>query len=127
MKALETVLSFYETLSSNHALVALGLLADDASWTEMFPGLRGTWTGPEAVRRNVFEPLGHEWENFQISTESFVAEGSTVVAFGTYSGTYIGTGKSIIAPFVHRWEINNGKVNGFRQYTDTDLIATAMA
>jgi len=90
MKALETVLSFYEALNSDHALVALDLVADDASWTEMFPGLRGTWTGPDAVRRNVFEPLGHEWENFEISTESFVAEGSTVVAFGTYSGMYKG-------------------------------------
>jgi ketosteroid isomerase-like protein len=127
MKALDTVLSFYEALGSNNALGALGLLADAASWTEMFPSLRGTWTGPEAVRRNVFEPLGHEWENFRISTESFVAEGSTVVAFGTYSGTHKGTGKSIIAPFVHRWEINNGKVSRFRQYTDTDLIAAAIA
>ena len=51
--------------------------------------------------------------------ESSIAEDSIVVAFGTYTGTYKATGKSMTAAFAHRWEVVAGKIRGFRQYTDT--------
>jgi uncharacterized protein len=52
-------------------------------------------------------------------------EGLNVVAFGTYSGTYKKTGKSMVAPFVHKWAVTDGKVISMRQYTDTALIEAA--
>jgi uncharacterized protein len=41
--------------------------------------------------------------------------------FGDYSGEYSFAGKLFDAPFVHRWEVINGKLASFRQYTDTAL------
>ena len=125
MTPLEVVKSFYTILGSGNGLAALDLLAPSVSWTEMFPGYAGAWTGPEATRRNLFEPLGHDWEGFLIAPESFVLEGSNVVAFGTYSGIYKKTGKPMVAPFVHRWEVIDGKAISMRQYTDTALVQAA--
>jgi ketosteroid isomerase-like protein len=62
-----------------------------------------------------------DWDFFEITPESFVVEGNVVVAFGDYSGTYSSTGKHLDASFVHRWEVVNGKLTSFRQYTDTVL------
>ncbi|MEI9978540.1 MAG: nuclear transport factor 2 family protein [Edaphobacter sp.] len=125
MTSIEVVKSFYTTLSSDNGMAALDLVAPLVSWTEMFPGYAGVYTGPEAVRQNLFEPLGQDWEGFVITPESFVVEESKVVAFGTYSGTYKKTGKSIVAPFVHRWEVIDGKITNMRQYTDTTLVEAA--
>jgi hypothetical protein len=55
-----------------------------------------------------------------------VVEDRIVVAFGTYSGVYNKTGKSISAPFVHRWEVVDGELTSLRQYTDTALIQEAV-
>jgi hypothetical protein len=122
---LEVVKSFYAILSSDNGLAALDLAGPSVSWTEMFPGYAGNWIGPDAVRRNLFEPLARDWADFLVSPESFVAQGPIVVAFGTYTGTYRSTGKSIVAPFVHRWEVIEGKAASMRQYTDTALIEAA--
>jgi ketosteroid isomerase-like protein len=127
VKPLEVVRSFYTILSSDNGLAALDLVAPSVSWTEMFPGYAGAWTSPDAIRRNLFEPLGRDWDDFLITPESFVVEGPNVVAFGTYSGTYKKTGKSMVAPFVHRWEVIDGKAITLRQYTDTALIQAARA
>jgi ketosteroid isomerase-like protein len=86
-------------------------------------GYVGTWTGPDAVRRNLFEPPGRDGSNCLVTPDAFVVEEPIVVAFGTYAGMYRDGSKSIVAPFVHRWEVIDGKVKNFQQYTDTALIA----
>ena len=121
MSSIEVVKSFYKTLASD-GLAALDLLEASTQWTEMFPGYAGTSIGPEAIRRNLFEPLGRNWDSFVVTPDSFVVDGSIVVAFGTYTGTNKATGKSLNAPFAHRWEVIDGRVTKFRQYTDTALI-----
>jgi ketosteroid isomerase-like protein len=125
MNSIEVVKSFYKILASD-GLAALELLEASAQWTEMFPGYAGTSIGPEAIRQNLFEPLGRDWDTFAVTPDFFVTDGSVVVAFGTYTGTYKATGKSLSAPFVHRWEVIDGRVTRFRQYTDTALIGKAL-
>ena len=125
MNSTEIVKSFYRILVSN-GLAALDLVDGAAQWTEMFLGYAGTSIGPEAIRLKLFEPLGRDWEEFAATPESFVTSGPIVVAFGTCAGTYKATGKSMTAPFVHRWEAMDGKVTRFRQYTDTALIGRVL-
>ena len=125
MSSIEVVKSFYKTLASD-GLAALDLLEASTQWTEMFPGYAGTSIVPEAIRRNLFEPLGRNWDSFAVTPDSFVVDGSIVVAFGTYTGTNKATGKSLNAPFAHRWEVIDGRVTKFRQYTDTALISKTL-
>src|ERR1700722_3907306 len=129
MKPLEVVKSFYEALGRGDALAALALLNDAVEWTEAAtaPYYSGTWIGPEAVRTNLFEPLGREWAAFAVIPESFAVEDSIVAAFGNYTGIYRATGKSLTAPYAHRWEVIAGKITNFRQYTDTAAMIAALS
>ena len=101
--------------------------APDVSWTEMagFP-YAGTYVGPQAIVENVFGRLGAEWDGYRADPDAFVAEGDQVVAFGVYSGTYRPTGKHMQARFVHHWQLRDGQVVRFEQYTDTALVRAAM-
>ena len=49
-----------------------------------------------------------------------------MVAFGVCSGTYLATGRSMTARFVHHWKLDGGQVVRFEQYTDTALVRAAM-
>ena len=100
------------------------MLDDAVQWTEAegFPYFSGTWTGPQAVFDKLLVPLGRDWEGFSAKPESFVSNGAAVVVFGTYIGRFESTGKDLVAPFVHRWEVTSGKATSFRQYTDTVLV-----
>ena len=124
---LEIVRRVYEALARGDVPAILDALAPDVSWTEAegFP-YRGTYVGPEAVLQNVFMKLGTEWEGFSAVPHEFVTQGDTVVSLGQYSGKYNATGKSFSAPFAHVWDIRNGKVVRFRQFTDTAVVQSAL-
>jgi ketosteroid isomerase-like protein len=122
----KVVKAFYAILGSENSLAVLDLIADSIQWTEVFPGYGGTWAEADAIRKHVFEPLNRDWTDFLAAAESFVVEDRIVVTFGTYSGVYNKTGKSITASFVHRWEVVDGELTSLRQYTDTALIQAAL-
>lgn len=122
-----TIQSLYAAFARGDVSTVLGALAPDVRWTEAegFP-YGGTYSGPQAVLENVFLKLATEWEGFAAVPEEFVAQGETVVALGTYSGKFKSSGKSFRAPFVHVWKFQNGKVQTFRQHTDTLLVQRAL-
>jgi ketosteroid isomerase-like protein len=90
-------------------------------------GLRGQVERPGCCSaKPIFERLVREWDDYHIAPESFVAEDSIVVVFGSYMGVYKRNGKSLVAPFVHRWEVVDGKITNFQQYTDTASIQAVL-
>ncbi len=98
----------------------LATLSPTIEWTEAEgEPYGGVSVGPQAVLDNVFMKLGGEWDGFAAVAHEFVADGATVVALGTYSGTFKATGKSFEAPFAHVWKLQDGKAISFHQYTDT--------
>ena len=97
-------------------------------WTEMagFP-CAGTWVGPQQVVDNVFAVLGSAWEGYNFTLERLIDGGDSIVGVGDYSGTFRATGKSMHARVVHVWQLEAGKIVRFEQFTDTLLVARAMA
>lgn len=85
------------------------------------------YVGPETVLTGLFARLGGEWDGFAAMPQEYVVEGGRVVVFGRYSGTYKATGKSMDAPFVHSWTVEDSKIVAFRQYTDTAAHAAVMS
>ena len=123
----ETIQGLYDALARGDIEGALGALAPDVKWIEAegFP-YGGTYVGPQAVLNNVFARLGAEWSSFSAVPRELVAEGETVVALGTYSGTYKATGKKITVPFAHVWKLQRGQVVAFHQHTDTAVVQRAL-
>jgi len=115
--------------SDRHDLQAMFAdVADDVQWTEMagFP-CAGTHVGPAQVVEKVFKVLGTEWEGYRFVLERLVDGGDTVVGIGDYHGRHRATGKTMHARVTHVWQVQGGKVRRFEQFTDTLLVARAMA
>ncbi len=117
---LDVVRAVYNAFAVGDIPSVLAVLAPDARWTEAEGGpYGGVSIGPDAVLENVFMKIGGDWDGFAAIPSEFVAEGSTVVALGEYSGTYKLTGRSFKAPFAHVWKFEAGRAISFHQYTDT--------
>jgi ketosteroid isomerase-like protein len=121
------VRNLYAAFARGDVPVVLGALAPDVHWTEAegFPH-GGCYVGPDAVLQNVFVNLGAEWDRFVATPETFVTSADTVIVLGEYSGTSKATGQSFTAPFVHVWQVRNGKIAKFQQHTDTAVVQRAL-
>jgi ketosteroid isomerase-like protein len=84
---------------------------------------RNPYVGPEAILTGVFARLGGEWDGFAAVPADYLDAGDTVIVLGRYRGTYKATGRALDAQLVHVWRIEDGKVAGFQQYTDTLQVA----
>ncbi|MCB1607451.1 MAG: nuclear transport factor 2 family protein [Xanthomonadales bacterium] len=124
----ETIEQLYAAFARGDIPSVLGALNPQTRWTEAegFP-YGGTYVGPQAVLDNVFMRLGGEWDSFSAQMAELVADGDTVVALGTYSGTFKATGKSFQAPFVHVWKFTDGQISEFIQHTDTAVVQRALS
>lgn len=124
----EFIRSLYDAFARGDIETVLGGLGPSVEWTEAegFP-YGGTYAGPQAVLEGVFMKLGTEWDGWTAVPEEFVAQGDTVIALGDYGGAFKATGKSFKAPFVHIWRLGtDGKVDRFRQLTDTVIVQRAL-
>jgi uncharacterized protein len=78
--------------------------------------------GPQAVAENVFGAVLGQIQDFRVDVRELVDGGDIVCAIGTYRGTGATTGMELDADFVHVLRFwSDGKVTGFRTYTDTHL------
>lgn len=119
---LEIIQGTYDSFAKGDVEAVLATFADDITWVEAEGGpYGGAYHGPNEVVANVFGPLGEEWDEFRVEPERFVDGGDTIVATGTYTGTYSATGDSFEAPFAHVWDLEGGEVVRFQQYVDTAL------
>ncbi|WP_456428159.1 nuclear transport factor 2 family protein [Rhodocaloribacter sp.] len=124
---LDLIRAAYAAFARGDVPAVLGLMDENIAWREAegFP-YGGLYHGPEAVLNNVFMKLGTEWEGYRAKPEEFIDGGDTCVVLGTYSGTWLATGKRMEAPFAHVWKMRDGKAYAFRQYTDTVLVQRAL-
>jgi ketosteroid isomerase-like protein len=94
---------------------------------ESFPYADGNpYVGPEAVLEGVYARLISEWHGFSEELDSVLDAGDHVLTTGYYTGTYRATGGSVRAEFAHVWTLSDGRVVGFRQYTDTLAFERAL-
>lgn len=118
----ETVKGIYEALGKGDAPAVLDTFSPQIEWKEADNFLyadRNPYAGPQAVAEGVFQRLAADVENFAALPERFVDAGDTVVVEGRYRGTMKATGTPVDAQFAHVWQLRDGKVVRFQQYTDT--------
>ncbi len=54
-----------------------------------------------------------------LTPTDYVADGDIVVSLGRFTGVHGASGKSVVAPYAHVWEVAGGRIQRFRQYIDT--------
>jgi len=123
----EMIRNNYDAFARGDINIVLAALDPKIEWTEAagFP-YAGTYSGPDAVLTGVFARLGSEWDGFEAVPDHIVVDEETVVAIGTYSGTFKATGRSFAARFAHVWELHAGLVVRFEQVVDTAMVREAL-
>ncbi len=103
------------------------LFAPDIEWiqNEGFPG-GGRHVGADAVLNDVFAKFRDEWDPWRAVVVEWLDTGHAIVALGEYRGTHRVTGKSTVAAFAHVYEVRDGRIICFRQFTDTAKLRDAM-
>lgn len=119
----DVVKGLYGAFGRGDVPAVLGALDSQVQWREAegfhyAPG--NPYVGPQAVAEGVFMRLVSEVDNFAVVPERFIDGGDTVAVEGRYRGTMKATGRPIDAQFAHVWELRDGKVVRFQQYTDTN-------
>jgi ketosteroid isomerase-like protein len=124
----DIVRNFYAALGCGDVPAVLALFDAGIEWTEAerFPYYGGTWRGPDAIVKGLFEPLGRDWSKFSVEPQHYIAEGEETISLGRYAGTHKQTGRSMTAPFAHHWTVRAGKIVRFVQYTDTAKVLEAV-
>ena len=118
----DIVKALYDAFGKGDVQAVLGAFDPEIQWREAENFLYADgnpYAGPQAVAEGVFQRIVSDVDNFAVHPERFVEGGDTVVTEGRYRGTMKTTGTPVDAQFAHIWQLRDGKVVRFQQYTDT--------
>jgi ketosteroid isomerase-like protein len=105
----------------------LDRLTDDIDWQTFGPeALPGTKPrhNKQAVRE-FFGEVDRDWAFQTFEPQQFIAQGDHVVCLGRYTGTSKATGRPFASEWAMDFQLRNGKVFRFREYTDTAQMLSA--
>jgi ketosteroid isomerase-like protein len=121
------VKELYAALARGDVAGAVALMSPQIEWleAERTPYYAGLVVGPDKVVETVFKPVNKDFENFAIAELDYITQGSRTAARGVYRGRRRQTGRELRAPFVHVWQVVDGKIVRFTQYTDSAAWADA--
>jgi ketosteroid isomerase-like protein len=118
----DIVKALYDAFGRGDVPAVLGAFDPRIQWREAESFLYADgnpYEGPQAVAEGVFRRIVSDVESFAVLPERFIEAGDTIVAEGRYRGTMKRTGTLVDAQFAHVWQLRDGKVVRFQQYTDT--------
>jgi ketosteroid isomerase-like protein len=123
--------SLYEAFAKGDVPAVLAALDEKVEWNEAehFPYSLGPgipFVGPQAVVDGVFRRIPEDYDGFTIEVRRIVGLGDTVLVEGRYLGNVKGSGNRLDVQVAHVWDVRNGKVVRFQQYTDTLGVAQAL-
>jgi ketosteroid isomerase-like protein len=123
----DLVKGIYDAFARGDVAAVLAGFHQRIQWREAdnFLYTDNPYVGPDAVAEGVFKRIASDVENFAVHPERFIDGGDTVVVEGRYRGKMRATGKTVDAQFAHVWQLQDGKVVRFQQYTDTRQWAQA--
>jgi ketosteroid isomerase-like protein len=70
-------------------------------------------------------PPAENGSSFALTPTEYIAEDTTVVSLGHFTGVHGASGKKVDAAYAHVWDVAGGKIRRFRQYIDTLSVAEA--
>jgi ketosteroid isomerase-like protein len=106
----------------------LGILSDDVEWH--IPGeglpLSGTHRGRDGVGQ-FFQKLAEDSEILAFEPREFVAQAEHVAVIGWERVKIKATNRTVELNWVMVFTVRGGKIARFREYTDTQALASAYA
>ena len=127
-KGADVVNGIYEAFGRGDVAAVLGAFDPAIDWREADGFLYADgnpYVGPQRVAEGVFSRIVGDLDGLTLQVNNIIDGGDTVVTEGRYRATMKKTGTPVDAQFAHVWQVRDGKVVRFQQYTDTRQWATA--
>jgi ketosteroid isomerase-like protein len=121
------VKQLYDAFGRGDIPAILERLQPDVVWTYEGPGgipYAGCMHGPAEVVM-FFDGLGRCEQDQKLVPTEFLSDGSKVAVFGRYEATVKANGVLYHTPFAHFWQIRDGKVARYHNYSDTARVLAA--
>lgn len=119
----------YEAFSKGDIPSVIALLDDNVIWNEAEGNSLADgnpYIGPKAVSDGIFNRIGASYEYFNLDNiKLHEMSNNQVLATLRYKAKLKKNAALIDAQVAHHWTLNNGKIIGFQQYTDTKQLAEA--
>ena len=127
MSNLDVIRDLYECFSRKDYERFKELCDPDLEWiqNEGFPKGRHSY-GTEEVVKNVFQVFEQDWETWSFEIKEYLDAEDNIIVLGAYTGRHKETGKEFTAAAAHVFDLEDGRVLRFRQYTDTAQIWKAI-
>ena len=110
----------YETFGSGDTEAWAALHADDLVFTVLGNiATSGTHIGPDAVIKNVFEPIAVHWPKFTITHKAMYSDGNMVFVHSDMTADGLDT------ETMHMFKVEDGIIQSFTAFDDTDSMASA--
>jgi len=128
MTNIDTIKALYRTFREKDYPAFVDICDPKLEWIQNtgFPGGK-THFGAGNVIEDVFKSFNHDWQDWRFDIEEYLDAGDTIIVIGAYTGRHRTSHKTLHSPAAHMYDLANGKVRRFRQFTDTKLIWDAMA
>ena len=123
----EVVRGMYDAFAAKDEAGLRRILHPEVEWIQCagFPG-GGHRHGVDEVLEKVFAGLHSEWDDFRAEIEEYLDAGGRIVVLGRYVGKHATTNRSMTAVFAHVYDLDDGRITRFRQFTDTYELVKAM-
>ena len=119
---LQLVQDTYAAFSRDDIDAVVAAMHPDIEWHEAEHSpwhAPGGHHGPAEVLTNVFAQIPHDFDSFEVHSTTFHDAGATVIVEGRYRASAGMIADALDAQVCHVWTVRDGKLAGFRQYTDT--------
>lgn len=123
---LTIVKDLYSAFAARDRERLVALLHPDIEWhqNEGFPN-GGRHQGAQVVLDEVLARFRNEWTQWRVEIDEWLDAGTHIIALGAYYGTHKHSGRDMRAAFAHVYEVEDGRITRFRQFTDTLMVALA--
>jgi uncharacterized protein len=111
--------SAYAAFARADIAAVIDLTADDVVWTSPATLPQGGEFHGKAGVGEFFQSIGGAWSDLSVTVESLNESDAQVVAVVNASGTLRSGGKGTYGA-THVFDVRDGKVARFREYTDLD-------
>ncbi|MDA8543890.1 nuclear transport factor 2 family protein [Gammaproteobacteria bacterium] len=111
----------YATFASGDTEAWTALHAKDLTFT-VFGDIptTGKHIGPDAVIKNVFEPIAKHWPNFNLEHKAMYSDGNMVFVHSHMTADGLDT------ETLHMFKVENGIIQSFTAFDDTGSMAAAV-
>ena len=115
----------YAAFNRGDIQTVLANVESNAEWVNYGPSSVPYFGNFAGRLTDFFQAIGQSTSNGSVAVERYMEAGDNVITEGRWTATVKETGGRIDAPIAHVFTLRDGKISGWRGYSDSAAVAAA--